>query len=137
VLLRIQRWYAYAVFALRDLIRVISFDPLHEWKTRVTLTMAQVLFALAAFWTTTTIMGHRPAIGRAALLFVFSILYLILYLVNGYLERRLLPRFGNDFLRLGRTGTLTAKICVLLFVALAVVAAAAAATADRRLLHLQ
>jgi hypothetical protein len=114
---------------------MLSMDGLFEWKTQVTMSGAQILLVAAALWTITAAVGHRAPIERSTQVFLFTALGVVLYLVNGYAEKRLLSRFKNDFFRLGRTGRITTTVCVLLMLVLIAVAAAAAATAVRRLPH--
>jgi hypothetical protein len=132
VSLRIQRWYAYAVFALRGVIRATSFDNLFEWKARVIVTLSQGLVVLAVFWTITAATGHSAWVpGPTSTFVLWSALGLLFYLANARVERRLLPRYQSNYLSLRKGDRIAATVGVLLFVVLSFASAMAAATFDR------
>ena len=129
--LRIQRCYAFAVFALRGLIRATSFDNLFEWKARVIVTLSQVLLVLSAFWTTTAATGPSTWVSEGTFVLSFSTLGLLFYLANERVERRLLPRYQSAYLSLGKDERIAATIGVILFVVLSFAVAIAVATLHR------
>lgn len=130
---RLQRWYAFAVFLLRDFFRGASSDGLFEWKTRTVLTISQASLVAAAMlmvsagWDTLAFM--RSTGGFVGCGVVVGMLF---YWANRRAEQRLLPRFEQDFRRLGRSQRIVGTIGIIVLLALTVSAAIEAAAAGHR-----
>jgi hypothetical protein len=115
----IQRLYALAVYLLRDLIRVISRGQFVQYKARVLIALAQANLVEVAVLTICVATGHPTALLRPAGTFVGlgCALGLAFYFANGEAERRLLPRFEQDFARLTAANKIMGTIVVLLVIA--------------------
>lgn len=120
MLLTIQRLYALAIYLLRELIRAISFDRFFEYKARITITVAEASLVGAAALTISVATGHPMALLRPTGMFVglSGVLSLAFYYANEEVERRLLPRFEQDFARLTTANRIIGTIIVLLVIAL-------------------
>jgi hypothetical protein len=115
----IQRLYALALYLLRELIRVISRGQFFEYRVRVIITVAETSLVEAAALTICVVTGHPMALLRPTGMFVglFCAVGLVLYRANDEAERRLLPRFEQDFARLTTANRIIGTIIVLLVIA--------------------
>lgn len=136
MIVTVQRWYAFAVLLLRELIRAVSLGRYFEWKALVVMTGSQVFLVFAALYTFSAARAERLEVlesKRSLRTFSFGCATL-LHLANEYAERRLLPRFQEAFGRLDRKEKGKGMIAVLLLVVLCDLAMTAAAYAVRRVL---
>ena len=133
---RLQRGYAFAVFLLRESIRSISADRFFEWKALVVMTAWQVFTIFGALYILSVARGERLEVLESKRSFLmFSVgCATALYFANEYAEKRLLPRFKEQFDRLDRRDKRRGTIAVLLLVLLCYLAMTAAAYAVRRVL---
>jgi hypothetical protein len=135
MLLTVQRLYALAIYLLRDFIRVISRGQFFQYKARVLITLAEANLVEVAVLTICVATGHPTALLRPTGTFVglAGALTLAFYYANGEAERRLLPRFEQDFARLTAANRIMGTIVVLLVIAGTFAAAIEAAFVARGL----
>lgn len=115
----LQRWYAYAVFLLRDVFLASPNNRRYEWKARTTMLLSQGFLAIAAAEMAMITSGwYLPLRYPAASVFGCAMLGLALFPVNSTAERRLLPRFEHEFQQLSKPRRIIGRVGVVLYVAL-------------------
>ena len=112
---RIQRWYAFAIFLLRELLRSDMDAGLSQWKARTIITASESFFALAAI-DEVSIAADWRVFSTGAFVFCGVVVSTVFYWANGQAEERLLPRFERDFRKLSRAQRIAGTVVVLLLV---------------------